>query len=203
MHYLFLVVIPIIYFSISWYFPWEKLQFNSTVSVSYIFDIVFTAMILAYYKQKNFWGKLQLNGLLVRGSTVLVCAFLCVWLSKILGLKAPFKYLEQPFLQLLILAPIIEELVFRGGFYKIGEKVRHPHFNHSYNAVLFSISHLPAIWFLPQEFRSYIIYQLIYTLVLGWLCSKARERSAGVLEPVILHFIFNLVFYIAIKTQTI
>ena len=61
------------------------------------------------------------------------------------------------------------------------------------------MSHLPALWFLPEEFHGFIGFQLFYTLLLGWICAKSRVKTNGMLEPVVLHFAFNLIFYIAVK----
>lgn len=192
-------VLPVIYFSIAWVFPWSYFQWDSSISVSYIFDIVFVAIVTFSLRLFNFRFYFQPRGLFARSVAVLGAASFSLFIINLFGLKAPFKYVDHLFLQILILAPIIEELVFRQAFFGAFQKYFHKE-NHNLilNSFLFSVSHLPAIWFLPPEFKSFIFVQLIYTFLLGWMCAKSRLKSKAVYEPILLHFLFNLVFYLAV-----
>jgi membrane protease YdiL (CAAX protease family) len=184
----------------SWFFPWDIFKIESSISISYIFDIIFVTVILAILKKRNLVGRLDIKGFSVRLLATLSIAILCVGLTKIIPLNAPFKYIEFLFIQILILAPIIEELVFRAAIFEICENAKlNKQVTVLFNAILFSISHIPALWFLPVEFHSFIGFQLFYTLILGWVCAKSRLKTGGVVEPMLLHFVFNLVFYISIK----
>lgn len=197
-------IVPIFYFYMSWFFPWDVFQIKSTISITYIFDIVFVFFTLLVLKKKSLVGSLDLKGTSIRVVLVLIAGIICVLLTKSIGLKSPFKYVEHLLLQILILAPIVEELVFRGAFIGVFEnsKLKKPVVVYL-NALLFSMSHLPALWHLPEEFHGFIGFQLFYTLVLGWVCAQSRVKTKGVLEPIILHFFFNLVFYIAVKNLVI
>ncbi|MBT4792381.1 MAG: CPBP family intramembrane metalloprotease, partial [Halobacteriovoraceae bacterium] len=107
-------------------------------------------------------------------------------------------------LQLLLLAPLIEELVFREGFVALFEKFKlNKILILSLNSILFSLSHLPALWHLPVEFHSFIAFQVFYTLILGWICTKVRIETKGLALPIIHHFLFNLIFYVALKMSYI
>ena len=50
------------------------------------------------------------------------------------------------------------------------------------NAIMFSISHVPALFVLPKEFYGFIYLQLLYTFLLGWICAKARIRTGSTFE---------------------
>ncbi len=201
LNYLVLPLVAIFYFSVSWFFPWDTIQFKSSISVSYVFDILFVAVIFFALKKRVYVGKLDKTKSFLRIVFISLFGFACVIFTKNFGLLSPFKYVDNLFLQILILAPLIEELVFRGAFLDICEK-----YNISKqvalfsNAFLFCISHSSALWYLGSEFHPFIYFQLFYTLVLGWVCAKARIETKGLLEPILLHLSFNIIFYLAVTS---
>lgn len=205
--YLAIFFVPSAYFIILWVCPWESLDFLAfmrPISPSVLFDVFLIVSGVSLLRQKVWMGDIEWKGFAIRGLCVVAIAILCVGLTNLLGLSSPFRYLEQPFLQLLVMAPILEELVFRGVFFGLGEKARvKSDVNVLYNSLLFSLSHVPAIWILEREFHTFIVFQMFYTLALGFICSQSRLKSQGLLSPVLLHFLFNLVFYIAVHLQYI
>lgn len=190
---------PIFYFVIAWFFPWQNFQWDSSVSVSYVFDVFFVIGVSFTFKLfqfKFFWHP---RGLIARTVAVIGAALFSLFIVGLFGLNAPFKYVDNLVLQILILAPIIEELIFRHAFYGLFEKYfSQAKYNIILNSFLFSISHLPAIWIIPEEFRDFIIAQLFYTFLLGWMCAKSRQKSRAIYEPIFLHFVFNFIFYVAV-----
>lgn len=204
--------LPIIYFSIAWFFPWEYFQWKSTIAISYVFDVLFILTISGIYKLRVLNFNLQIKTFLARLVAVLGCSIFALFLINLFGVSAPFKYIDNLAIQILFLAPVVEEFIFRHAFYGTFQNYFDQLSNQSsnktrqnlfLNSFLFSISHLPGVWFLPEEFRGFIFLQLVYTFVLGWICSKSRLKSGSVFEPIILHFIFNFIFYIAVKQGVI
>lgn len=194
------VAFAAIYFNISFFFPWEDFSFN-TISSSYFFDFIFWLGAALFLKEEPRLGEFQQKGALIRTSVTLLIAVIICSLSLAFDFNSPFRYLDSLAVKLLILAPFFEEIVFRGALYDLLKKVPdlQVKFQHIINALLFSLSHAAALFVLPEEFLSFIYYQLFYTFILGWLCSKSREMSKGLMEPIVLHFVFNLMFYTAIK----
>lgn len=190
---------PVIYFAVTWFFPWDVIQWNSTVSISYIFDIIFCISCFVIFRLPIRFGNQDTKGAVSRIIATIGVATFSLFIANLFILSAPFKYIELLFLQILILAPLIEEFLFRYAIFGALEKYFH---NKNYlllcNALLFSLSHAPAIYILPKEFHGFIYAQLIYTFFLGWICAKARLKTGSIIEPIILHFIFNLIFYVAI-----
>lgn len=201
--YLIVFIIPIIYFLLLWMIPWQEIEFLdfiNPISQSVFFDVIFIIFFFYILKVKNFMGIVKLRTFSLRTLFVFIFAILCISLSNLFGLNSPFKHLELLFLELLIVAPVLEELVFRGVFLSIGERSGlHPKANALFNSILFSISHAPALWFISNEFHSFIGFQLFYTLILGFVCAQSRISTKGILAPIGLHFIFNFVFYVAVK----
>jgi membrane protease YdiL (CAAX protease family) len=191
--------LPVLYFGVAWFFPWSHFQWESSISVSYVFDIVFVIALTIGFRLFQFKLFLHPRGLIARTIAIIGIALFSLFMVNLFGLKAPFKYVENLVLQILILAPIIEELIFRHVFYGVFEKYFiNSKYNLILNSALFSLSHLPAIWMIPEEFSSFIIAQLVYTFVLGWMCTKSRMKSRAVFEPIFLHFVFNFIFYLAV-----
>jgi membrane protease YdiL (CAAX protease family) len=195
---------PVIYFAISWAFPWDVIQWNSTVSISYLFDILFCISCLIIFKLQLSFGKQDLKGSISRAIAIVSIAVFTLFMTNLFVLPAPFKYIELLFLQILVLAPIVEELVFRYALFGALDKYfKNKNFLLLSNAILFSLSHAPAIFILPEEFHGFIYAQLVYTFFLGWICAKARLKTGSIVEPVLLHFVFNFIFYIAIIKRII
>lgn len=195
-----LIIAPIFYFYMSWFFPWDIINVKSTISISYLFDIFFAATIFLSLKKKPKIGYFKKNSSIFMSLSTIILGIICVSLTKQIGFKAPFKYIDYLFVQILILAPIIEELVFRGAFMELAENAKlSSRVSLTFNALLFSFSHASALWHLPNEFKNFIWFQILYTLILGFICARSRLSSGGILKPILLHFGFNLVFYVAIK----
>jgi membrane protease YdiL (CAAX protease family) len=200
LRYLILLIVPTLYFTILWSVPWSNFQVHSSISVSYLFDLLFVALTFFILKKRNILGELTLKGTLIRTGAACLMAIACIAIIKSSGLQSPFKFIEYKGLQLLLFAPLIEELVFRGAFFEIFYKSRlRPQIALLLNSILFSFSHSAGFFYLPVEFHQFIVFQLVYTLFLGWMCSKSRFKSQGILEPIILHFVFNLMFYFGVE----
>ena len=188
---------PVFYFCISWFFPWQLIQWDSSISITYLFDLAFVCVFYFILEPKM---KLKVEiGIFIRLLITIALALICITITSSFNLSAPFKYVDNLFIQILVLAPIIEELVFRFAFYEMfKEKISNRKIQFVLNSLLFSISHSAALAVLPTEFYPFIFFQIIYTFFLGWICTKAKDLSQSIIEPIILHFVFNLFFYFAV-----
>ena len=54
-----------------------------------------------------------------------------------------------------------------------------------------------ALWTVPEQFRSFVLYQTLYVIILGLAAGWQRLRQNSILAGILLHFSFNLGFYIA------
>jgi membrane protease YdiL (CAAX protease family) len=192
----------IFYFLVSWFYPWGNIQVDSTISISYIWDFLF--VIAAIFYTKNF-PKIHFDKhIYIRLPIIALLATMSVYLIHNLEYPAPFRYIENIILQILILAPIVEELVFRQAIFGLLKDLNFDErIKIALGSFLFSLSHANALRFLPTEFHPFIYIQLVYTFILGWILIKARMRSQSIVEPMILHFIFNLIFYLSVQKSWI
>lgn len=192
-------IVVAIYFSISWFFPWDNYEVHESISTSYFFDIVFIAITGVILKEKIDFKILEPLKLLIKTLLTSIIAVVVILLTEKMNLLAPFRFIDQLAVQILILAPFVEEFIFRYGVFHL---IKRTQINVKYqiviNAFLFSISHIQAIWILPQDFHGFIYYQVAYTFLLGWVCTKVMMVHKNIFAPIIIHFIFNLMFYIAV-----
>lgn len=125
-----------------------------------------------------------------------VLGFLIAGLGIFWGAGTPFDF-SDPILwvQLIVVAPILEEALFRLLTWNtLSSYIRKPKTLIAITAILFSLSHLAALIYVPKEFYGFVIYQGIYTLILGIYWGLARSRSGSWTAGVILHFVLNLSF---------
>lgn len=101
----------------------------------------------------------------------------------------------------LIIAPILEELVFRGliqsyltRFKHIGIKILKCFFSYPliFAALLFSFAHLPMIIRDINADLMFSIISLTYIFGVGVLIGYAREKTDSLIPAVIIHFLINL-----------
>ena len=154
-------------------------------------------IVLSFYRPRLHLHLAQ--GLFVRILAVFILAALSVSVCLVGGLTTPFRFVEELPLQVLVLAPILEECVFRFALFEpLRRVIRKKIIMFCTNAALFSLSHAYALRVLPDSFHPFIYFQLSYTFLLGWVCAKAKDISGSLVEPILLHFIFNLMFYLAV-----
>ena len=196
---IFILPVAAVYFLISWLTPWHQLAPKSSISASYVFDLVFILMVFIFNQEINIKGFIKPKTLFLKAIVTTICAVICLSFIHYNQLQTPFKFVDNLFLQMIILAPFIEEFVFREAFYTLQKRFSGDGKSLLFlNSLLFSFSHYSGALLLPEEFHSFIYLQLAYTFPLGWLCAKSRKVSGGVIEPIILHLTFNTVFYIGV-----
>lgn len=195
-------VLVIVYFAFSWGLPWHKIP--STISFSYIFDFLFALSVSFFFRLpwKFRWRinkqtlKAILEVLLLAGGSVLA-----IWYMDI---ETPFRLVNNLEWHLLLFAPILEELVFRQTFQRVlVSSVGGKYVTSMLVAAIFAFSHLVGLSVLPPEYVPFIGFQVFYTFLLGLICGQALLRFHSVFAPMFLHFLFNLVFYIALATELI
>jgi len=200
-----LLFLPIVfYFFLSWGIQWPALISGTTISASYLFDLVYAFLILVYFKKLKIELSFNKTSFVVRCSFMVIAALISILLLNTNEIKTPFKYLDHLLIQLIIFAPIMEEIVFRGAFVElIGRLGLKPPISIGLNAAIFSFSHMAGLFVLPEEFHSFIYIQMIYTFFMGWVLTKSRLETKNYLEPIILHFLFNFIFYLAVRFSVI
>ena len=197
----FLLIFPIAgaYFFISWFTPWHELAPGSTISASYLFDLIFILSVFAWNRKLILFGDMRIQSFLARFLMTIALGGTSLYFLMSSKIQTPFKYVDHLVLQMLILAPFIEEFVYRESFFVILRRLNNnTNCTLVLNSLLFGISHISGIFLLPAEFHTFIYAQVVYTIPLGWICAKARERTGGIGEPIVLHLLFNLLFYIAV-----
>lgn len=115
------------------------------------------------------------------------------------GTQIPFDFsgVETIFL-LLVLAPVLEELIFRMALWEALKSFRwKPETVLVASTLLFSFGHFQAIAAVPAEFRAFVWIQTLYVILLGLGAGWARHATGSVTASILVHFGFNLGFFLA------
>lgn len=195
-------VLVIAYFGFSWGLPWHLLP--STFSFSYIFDLIFALGVSFFFRLpwKFKWNiNKQTFKAIAEVIALAVASLAAIWYMDI---ETPFRLLTGLEWHMLFFAPILEELVFRQTFQRfLINQVGGKYVTSMLVASIFAFSHLVGLTVLPVEYVPFIGFQVFYTFVLGLICGQAMLRFHSVFAPIVLHFLFNLTFYIAITLDII
>lgn len=84
-------------------------------------------------------------------------------------------------------APLFEEIIFRGFLFKVLEDIRGPGTAVSVTAILFALLHLPQLW------GSWGGVLLIF--VVGYVLSFIRKKSNSLIPPFIIHTSYNSMLF--------
>lgn len=166
---------------------------------SYFLEVV-AVLVAIGLAGKSFFEMLSLRRSLVFGAmSTLIAGFAVYKLASVLGILIPFDLRGTETLVLLLLfSPILEEFIFRFLLWQpIDSLLKRPVLTWVVTSFIFSYSHLHSIWFVPAEIHPFIIFQTIYTLILGFTCGYYVFRQKSLLGAILTHFFFNLGFYIA------
>jgi membrane protease YdiL (CAAX protease family) len=211
-----LLYIPI-YFLFAWGLPWPHLEIiGFELHSLFLFDFFY--IILAFFllpfqslqefmKSTLFYPKIIFTNSKVYIPFMVISFFalINIFLIKIFSLKTPFQLIQNGFWTIVILAPIVEEFLFRLHFPNILKVIiKNLHkkkltlfIDHIWaSSFLFSFSHSIGIWILPQEYRAFVILQLLYTLILGRILMKLFEKYKTLFVPILGHIVFNFIFYL-------
>jgi membrane protease YdiL (CAAX protease family) len=101
-------------------------------------------------------------------------------------------------LSIVFIGPILEELVFRFAIWNAIEKITDCKKTPLHvTSILFGVAHFKAIFIITPPYITYITFQTLYTLILGYALGKRYEQNRNVLEVILLHILFNLGFLLA------
>ncbi len=176
---------------------------------TYIVDLVFILISLRFFKtsftpiQRPHLTNPQWNAIYL---CFLVAGALANLGSVWIGFAHPFGEVNLKLIfLLLIVAPILEESLYRVGFWNVLSRI--PILSskdHSASialtvmtALLFSLAHFEAVFVVPVEFKVFVVYQSLYTFILGLILGEMRRRLSfgqGWGAVIFAHFLFNLGF---------
>lgn len=109
-----------------------------------------------------------------------------------LAVEGMFDYVPvwQMFIMIVLVAPVVEELLFRGLILFSGERLETTWLRLILSAVLFGMIHSPTN---IQSFYSYV--------GMGFIFSYAGKKTQSIEAPIIFHFLNNLVAFMAVLTM--
>lgn len=164
---------------------------------SYILEVILVTISLFIIKPKIKFKQTLTRNKCLTYLGLLISGFLVFRGAGLFSITIPFNLNEtETIIFLLIVAPLLEELIFRfflwNAFPLFGQKAIL-----IITSLLFSYSHLHAIWYVPEQIKSFVYYQTIYTLILGFTCGYVVFKNRSLMTAIFIHFFFNLGFYLA------
>ena len=174
---------------------------NISVYYLYAFEFFFIFLTTLFLKSKIKWiGKLDLYEFKAMPLAALF-GLLVFKTATSLGLPIPFDFSSVEIVfQLLIIAPILEELLYRLALWNCIEAFSSkPKVLIGFSTLLFSLGHFAAYFYVPADFKIFVIYQSVYVIFLSIWVSIGKLKTNRIQTPVLIHFMFNLGFYIATK----
>lgn len=163
---------------------------------SYIFESILVAF-MAYLHWADFKSQWKVNRkILLIAACAGVAGFIVFKLIRPFGIVLPFDITEgNVWIFLLLVAPILEELIFRFFAWKpVANKNKKAAW--IFTSVLFSYAHLHAFWFVAPDIRSFVYYQAVYTLGLGLACGYMVFKHNSLAGAILVHGLFNLGFFL-------
>lgn len=173
---------------------WRTLPYE----MSYLFELGFVVLVVGVYRKQVSWKWVQKetmkNSIFSFGF-----GFLVAYSVEPLGLPMPFDFSsKETIFLLLIVAPVLEELVFRMALWELIAKIfTSIKLQICLSGVLFALGHFLAFFHVPEAYQSFVLYQTGYTLLLGFYLAWNRYRAGTVFNPILFHFCFNFGFYFA------
>lgn len=165
----------------------------------YAFEILFiVAAFFTISKPKSFQSY-KANQLIVDLPPLVIFGFLIYKLAGVVSIEIPLLFDNFELVTvLLVIAPVIEELTFRVVLWDSAFNLfQNAFLTLGITSLLFSLAHFIAYWSVPEFFQPFVIYQSIYTLVLGLIAGIRRMQACTPLASILTHFSFNLGFFIA------
>lgn len=162
----------------------------------YLVEIFFVIWSLYYFRDRL---KVFLNfprQLIWLPLIALLAGLFIAYGATVIGLPIPFDIADsQGVFLLLIIAPVLEELLFRFFLWMPFEKRGKSNWGWSLTTLLFSYAHWHAVWNVPIEWHGFLAYQTLYTLMLGLACGAMMYIYRSIGGAILIHFAFNLGFW--------
>ena len=192
------VLSAVLYFAVQFFVPWEDYSSGSIVSYAYVFDIVYAAFLILALKLPLKIKIEDSRSFIIKLCFTPMLASFLVFLTRVFDFKTPFQFVEELELQMIVFAPLVEEIIFRLGLHQVLRKYIGEAKAVWVSSTLFGLSHGLGILTIPGDFVLFVIWQVLYTIPLGFICAKSLDRNGSVFAPILLHFLFNTVFYLAV-----
>lgn len=164
---------------------------------SFVFEFVFALAVGFIFRARISFRVRPSVALAMQGLIAIIAGFLIFEMTSPLMLVIPFDLSDTKLVILLLLiGPLIEELIFRMSLWELFQEIfGSPKLTLVFTSLLFSAAHFYSYFSVPDTIQPFILYQTIYTLVLGFALGIKRQSDQSPTSAIILHSLFNLGFY--------
>lgn len=195
--YFFIALYVVPRFVFSRWFEALPTRVGYALELSYCFTV-----ILIYWREISLHLRFLRNKIFLRNAGLnLIGGFGVFAIARALGFAMPWSFGSFTLFFLLVFwAPFLEELIFRHGLWlligKASPRTRQETNPLYISTALFSLGHFWALFKVPTTLFPFVIFQGIYTAIVGFFWGQARRDHKTVLAPMLLHALFNFGFFI-------
>ncbi len=165
---------------------------------SYAFETVFVAAAALIYRKSFRWfSPLSLGDYL--GTLIAICSgFFIFKAAGQFHLTVPFDFTSKELLFLLLFfGPVLEESIFRMALWEPCKVLLGSDRGViAATTLLFAAGHGLAFWTVPDAYKTFVLYQTFYVVLLGIAVGMRRSQSRSVLSPTLIHLGFNFGFWL-------
>lgn len=189
--------LPLLYIVVRFFFAAQVDSLGNWAMYGLEIALVLTMMALRWRRLRDDW---HLPRALLKFVPVFFAAgALAAWGAFQLGFQIPIQALDSVDMLLLLgIAPLLEELLFRFFLLLPFQGSVRARWGLPFTALVFSYAHAHALWYVPPEWRNFVVYQTCYTLVLGAGCGFAVLRLRSWPGAYLFHFAFNFGFWLVL-----
>ncbi|MBI3556538.1 MAG: CPBP family intramembrane metalloprotease [Deltaproteobacteria bacterium] len=165
---------------------------------SYVFEGIFVLAVLGVYRSRIHVSLEKLKAVLPDCVLALPLGFGVYKFALYFGIPVPFDFADhETLLFLLVLAPFLEELIFRQALWYSAETLTaRPTATLAITTVIFGSAHFQAYFYVSSEVQHFVVYQTLYALLIGLWWGYRYMKTQSVAVPIALHLLFNLGFYL-------
>ena len=168
-------------------------------NASMIFEISLVALTVLLLKPRLTVKALATRAMLISAPIALIAGFAILKIARLSNISVPFDVHDmKTVIELLVIAPVLEELIFRFMLFQPIQRLTQVKTAMIVTSLLFSYSHLHAIWFVPPEYDKFLLYQTVYTFPLALACAWMVGERRSLLSSMLVHGLFNLGFFLAL-----
>ena len=168
---------------------------------TYLFEVCFVGICIYIFRKKVNFKVTFDKGVAISSMGAFIFGILIVALSKFFNLTIPFTInSSETIFFLLVVAPILEEFLYRFSIWHLlnnfSSKII---FILISTASLFAYAHFHPYSTSPSIFKSFIVFQTIYAVIIGFWFGYIYHKTKSLSYIILLHFLLNLGFLFGLK----
>ncbi len=166
----------------------------------YLFEFLFVVVIYRVFRQPIPWFNFKLKEWARLGLIFTLIGFVLAILTKVFSWPVAFDLNRaETIIMLVLVGPILEEFLYRYALKEAFQKVcSHEKLSLIVTSIVFSFGHFYSYFSLTDDYKSFVLFQTVYTFLLAITLSLDLSEKKNFLRVVAMHVFFNAGFLIGL-----